>query len=78
MGDGYAYISRQPCGCLGMAIVDSPERKQDVAKEVAKAIRLGETVERVTTEYVRTVEWWCPAHKLERELDESIRPRLFE
>jgi hypothetical protein len=58
-----SYISKKPCGCLAMAIVDNPEHKKDVAREIAKAIRAGETVERVTTESVRTMEWECPEHR---------------
>lgn len=67
----YSYVSRQPCGCLGVAVVDNPEHRRDVAKEVAKAIRCGEIVERVATDSVRTMGWWCPKHRLERELDST-------
>lgn len=61
-----SYISRKSCGCLAMAVVDNPEHKRDVAREVGKAVRLGETVERVTSESVRIMEWVCPQHKRER------------
>lgn len=67
----YSYISRQPCGCLTVAIVDNPEHRRDVAKEVAKAIRNGEVVERVTSESVRKIDWYCPKHRLERALDNA-------
>ena len=60
---GMSYMSRQPCGCLGMAVVDNPDHKRDVAKEVAKAVRRGETVERVPTEDIRTTMWECPTHR---------------
>lgn len=57
------YISQKPCGCLMMAIIDNPKHKKEVAKEVAKAIRLGETVTRVDTESVKTMDWKCAEHK---------------
>lgn len=66
-----SYISRLPCGCLGILVIDNPEHRRDVAKEVAKAIRLGEAVERVATESVREMDWYCPEHRLERELDNA-------
>ena len=58
-----AYIAKKSCGCLSMAIVDTPEHKIDVAKEISKAVRLGETIERVTIDVVRTMDWECPEHK---------------
>lgn len=52
-----AYIARKTCGCIVMAIADdskeSPELRRSTAKEVAKAINRGLTVERVEAEYVR-------------------------
>lgn len=71
-GTRYSYISIQPCGCLGIAVVDNPEHKRDVAKEVAKAIRLGERVKRVTSDSVRKMDWRCPKHRLEEALDSAI------
>lgn len=56
------YIARKPCGCLSMAVVDMPQYAKATAREVAKAIRLGETVERVPTELVRTMAWKCAEH----------------
>ena len=61
------WISQKACGCLSMAIVNSPDRQKVVAKEVAKAIRLGETVTRVPTQQVREMEWKCPEHKARRD-----------
>ena len=57
-----SYISRKECGCLTLAIVDEPAHRREVAKEVAKAIRMGETVERVTCEQVRKMDWKCKSH----------------
>lgn len=57
-----AYISRKPCGCLVMASVDDPKHADATAREVAKAIRQGEKVERVTVEFVREMRWRCDDH----------------
>ncbi len=56
----HAYIGTAPCGCIRMAIVDDPKRRREVAREVAAAVRHGETVERVTCDYVRTTKWTRP------------------
>jgi hypothetical protein len=53
-----AYIGRRPCGCIGFATVDDPKYAKDNAKEIAKVIKLGWTVERVTVQFVR--ENWGP------------------
>ena len=60
-----AYIAQKACGCLTMAVVDIPEHKRDTAKEIAKAIRLGEVVTRVPTAQVRTMPWECAEHAKE-------------
>lgn len=59
-----AYIGRKPCGCVCAAYVDEPP-KSSVAKEVAKWIKWGLNVERVTVEYANEhFTWDCP-HKPE-------------
>jgi hypothetical protein len=50
----YAYIGRAPCGCIRFATVDEPRHAKDNAKEIAKVIKAGYTVERVTVEFVRS------------------------
>jgi NADPH:quinone reductase-like Zn-dependent oxidoreductase len=47
------YVGIKNCGCMVAAMVDNPEHKKDTAKEIAKWIREGLTIERVTAEYVR-------------------------
>jgi len=59
---GMSYVARKPCGCVSMAIVDNPDHKGEVAREVAKAVRLGETVDRLPVEDVRTMPWKCSQH----------------
>jgi hypothetical protein len=61
-GEHMAYIAKAPCGCLRMAVVDDPAHKQRTAREVAKAVKNGEAVERVTCEHVRTTPWRCADH----------------
>jgi hypothetical protein len=66
MSEGMAYISRKPCGCIVWAMVDeenpSPQYKRELARELANCIRHGETIERVTAEFVRQQKFDCP-HK---------------
>ena len=57
MTESMSYITKKPCGCLSMAIVDNPDHKHDVAREIGEAILQGETVERVTSESVRTMDF---------------------
>ena len=58
-----SYVSKKSCGCVCMAIIDNPDHKKDVAKEIAKAVRLGETIERMPTETVRIMPWKCSKHR---------------
>lgn len=48
-----AYVALAPCGCIKMATVDTPERVQENAKEIAASIREGYRVERVACAWVR-------------------------
>ena len=63
-----AYIARCKCGCGGivMAAVDVPKYARDVAKEVAAAIRRGESIEHVTVGYVHQAAFGCLKEKTER------------
>ena len=53
------YIGREKCGCVTVAIVDNPEHKKATAKEVAKCIREGMTVELMPVEAVRELPFGC-------------------
>lgn len=57
-----AYVAKKPCGCICSAVVDEPNHKRDVAKDVAEWIREGLTIEHVTVQHVREnfVGWQCP------------------
>ena len=60
----YAYIGRAECGCIRAASVDG--RDKDTAKDVARFVRDGLVVERVTIEFVRSAKWVqpdCATHK---------------
>ena len=63
----YAYVSRiKACGCVVGATVDLPEYAADVAKFVAKEIREGFEVERMTTEAARALPWGWPCEHMKR------------
>lgn len=58
--DGMSYASYCPdCGRMVAAIVDSPDRKRDVAKHVAQSMREGCRVERIPCQAVREGAWGC-------------------
>jgi len=64
------YIGRKPCGCVVFAMVDepnpTPQYRKDLAKELARCIRQGLEIERVTVEYVRnlsSIGCKCGTHK---------------
>jgi hypothetical protein len=68
----YSYIAKKECGCIVMACVDDLAHRRDTAKEVAKAIREGYIVERVTVDYVRK-HWFCPQHEAEHITKTTIQ-----
>ena len=47
-----AYIGIDENGIVVMAMVDNPEHRRDVAKEIAKALRNGLVIERVESSRV--------------------------
>ncbi len=57
----HAYIALRECGCIVGAIVDEPEHRAEVAKDVAEFIRAGYRIERRACEEVRTLPWKCDA-----------------
>lgn len=61
----WSYIGRDKAGVAVCAAVDQPEWAKDTAKEVAKWLRQGLTIERVPVEWVRkhlfTAEPYTPA-----------------
>ena len=77
----FVYIGRMPCGCVCTVISDIPEIKKDTAKMVADCIEDGQTIDRVTMEYYRTITsnepnfMACP-HNDEPAVDPN-QPELF-
>ncbi len=54
---GHAYVAVLPCGCYVAALVDDDahrRQRRDDANEIRRWLLDGYTVERVTTEAVRT------------------------
>jgi hypothetical protein len=52
------YIGRLACGCVAFAVIDDPTRRDEVATEVATAIRAGLTIELRDAQFVRN--HWGP------------------
>lgn len=48
MSERFAYVGTMPCGCIVAACVDDPRWKNDTSKEVARWIKEGYTVSRVS------------------------------
>lgn len=48
-----AYIGKEPCGCVVMAVVDDGTDPEGVIDFVSDAIRHGCAIERVTVGWVR-------------------------
>ena len=55
-----AYVSRKPCGCVGIVVM---ERHRRAPSMVAEAIKQGETVERRTVAEVRANPLRCEVHR---------------
>ncbi len=62
--ENMCYIGRKSCGCIELAVVDNPEHKEKTAKEIAKAIKWGLKIERVSVQYVRDNMRHCPHPKI--------------
>ena len=65
-----AYLGRKPCGCAVFCTVDRPERAKDTAREVAKEMRAGLTIERVTVEVARQAFSRCTHKKAKAQQPE--------
>jgi len=51
------------CGHVTMLVVDNPARQKQVAKDMAAAVRCGDVIDRVESEWVRTAQWqFCECH----------------
>lgn len=53
------YIARKSCGCVVVWLLDIPADKKNTAREVAKCIRDGYTVERMTVGAARAGGFGC-------------------
>ena len=65
----FSYIGRKKCGCIVAAVVDDEDSKKATAKVVAKWIREGLAIERVSVEYVRKNFKHCPHEAAQIHLD---------
>lgn len=64
--EAMAYVGSEPeCGCVTFLIVDNPEHAKDTAREVARMMRAGLTINRMTVEDARVPGFGsCPHWKL--------------
>ena len=69
--ESMTYVGRKSCGCVTMLVLDTPERRPEAAREVAKVIRLGEKLEHLTSDEVRKMPWKCDEHRSARRTDGS-------
>jgi len=67
-----AYVAFRACGCPVMATM---ETCRDAGREVAKAIRKGERVERMTAEAVRALSWkGCEVCRPAKQMKQGVLP----
>ena len=71
----FSYIGRKPCGCVVAAVYDDPSDKKAIAKEIARWVVSGLTVEHVTHQYVRENFTECP-HKVVGEQQLPLFPEV--
>ena len=59
MSERMAYCGRKPCGCLVAACLDGAAYADGNAKEIARWVRDGWTVERMTVDEAREQLHFC-------------------
>lgn len=61
------FIAKTPCGCIVCVAVDRPEYAKDNAKEVARWIRKGLTIEKMSVFEVQKSSLGCSHKKAKGE-----------
>jgi hypothetical protein len=59
----HVYLGRQACGCAVAFVVDDPDDPKFTAREIAKWVRRGRTVERVLLDEARSGPFGCKCPK---------------
>lgn len=59
----YLYVATKPCGCITMAAVDDGKELGNLAKVVARAIKRGDYVNRVSHRKYLSMNWNCQEHE---------------
>ncbi len=72
-----SYVAKKACGCMTLAVVDCPGKSRDWAGDIARAIRLGDAVNRIPSEQVRQTPWKCKEHQAEADR-EKAQGNLFQ
>ena len=67
MTEPECYVAYKDCGCMVGAVVDIPECRKDAAEDVARWIKDGLKVARVSVAEVRIKLLRCP-HKKQQQL----------
>lgn len=66
MTEAMAYIAREPeCGCVTVAMVDSDRAKKENARELARCVREGMSIERLPMEEARPLITSCPHWRID-------------
>lgn len=65
MSEGYAYVGILDCGCMVCAVSGDPSFRKHAATEVARWMREGLRIERVSDEVVRQKLHRC-THKVKK------------
>ena len=59
----HCYVGRKTCGCIVYVTVDDPNRTAQTGKDVAEAIKLGLTVERMTIDDFKAGRFGCKCNR---------------
>ncbi len=67
-----AFVAYAICGHLVFASVDEPDLAESNAREVARCIKQGLRVEKLSCEAVRQAKW-CPADCIARRTKKGVK-----
>ena len=59
---GTTLVTRRPCGCVVLLVVNEPDTVAFCAKDILREIREGRVPVEMTTEDVRKMPFYCVEH----------------